>query len=120
MSELYGDLAFQIDIEKLNLPTTGYFPNRLGGQISKPDDTKPMYAVSEGSFLYVKEQSGQSVGKLLATPDGDVQPFAGASGVNHVYVRLIFGAPLRSPVPYSAGGPAPNAVFSITAPRDYE
>merc|ERR1719316_397637 len=96
MDDMYDTIKHQFLIEKLTLPKGGLFPNRVAGQVSKQDDTKPDYVISGGDFLWKQPDKGVTVGELITRPgDGNDKPFKMDKG-NTLYVRLVLGATLHA------------------------
>ncbi|CAK0793701.1 unnamed protein product [Prorocentrum cordatum] len=97
----------------LQFPRGGFFPSRLGAEISKPDGTRPHYIESVGAFMYKPPDEGQMVGRLVSFfGDGNEKPFAGDTN-NVLYANIVMAATL-----YSASQTG-DAQMKITLPVGY-
>jgi len=92
MDPIEGSVTHTIRITGLPLPELGWFPTRIGAQLSKDDDSAPVYTTSTG-FLMKDPDAGQTVGSLVMDGRTGYGPKPFASDVDNIlYVRLKFGA----------------------------
>ncbi|KAF4671964.1 protein arginine methyltransferase 10 [Perkinsus chesapeaki] len=113
MTPLFGGRAHAIKLSNLDLPTGGFFPDRLAAQITTSTDKSPSYIMSSGDYIWKKPDAGYTVGKILAN-DGDPKPFQSDLG-NILYVKLNLGATL-----FAGGGAATSARLTLQLPQGYQ
>lgn len=114
MNSITEDMMHTIKISGLTLPVDGYFPLRVGVQLTKPDDTAPIYTTST-NFLMKDPELGQTFGQLVLSDDPTgygPKPFAGDTE-NTLYFRLRFGATLWN------NGQASAATVQVALPDLY-
>jgi hypothetical protein len=98
-----------ISISGLVLPTGGFFPTQMAAELQAEDGKYPHYMLSTGPHIFA--QPG-AVGSVIVYPgDGNEKPFLGDQG-NIVYVKVILGASLWTPVDEGAS-------FEIGLPSGY-
>jgi hypothetical protein len=114
MSDLFGNIQYQLDFTEVPIPPRGFLPTRFGAQISKADDSKPYYVLTSGSWVHVPTAEGLTVGKLLST-DGNSKPFRGSSD-NLLFVRFIPSLTVRS----MWVGTSPPSMLGIMAPEGFK
>jgi hypothetical protein len=113
MTTIDETIAHILTFSGLQFPTGGFFPERVGAEISMSDDKKPHYIESIGAFLYKPPDEGQMVGKLVNNfGDGNANPFAGDQG-NILYANIVLAATL-----YSASQTG-DAKMTLTLPTGY-
>ena len=95
------------------MPPRGWFPTRIGAQVTDPSDGRPSYTMSTGDYLYKEPDDGVTVAKILATNgDGNDRPFKGQR-FNTIYLRVILATTLFSHLADHDAG------FRITMPQGY-
>jgi hypothetical protein len=108
------ELYQTIGVHNLALPAGGFFPGKIGAEVSVPDDIAPHYCVSVGDLLFKVPDEGETIGRLVEYyGDGDQSPFRGDHG-NVIYAQIILAATLYSAV---ANG---DALLHIVLPPGYE
>jgi len=114
MTTMDSQVSHTIRISELQIPKGGFFPTRIAAQISKPDDTKPHYAISIGDFLLKAPDEGQTVGKLVSVHgDGNNRPFRGDRS-NVLYAKIILATTLFAAIQTG------DAKMMLTLPAGYE
>eukprot|EP00930_Biecheleria_cincta_P034639 TRINITY_DN23911_c0_g1_i1.p1 TRINITY_DN23911_c0_g1~~TRINITY_DN23911_c0_g1_i1.p1 ORF type:complete len:3207 (+),score=370.81 TRINITY_DN23911_c0_g1_i1:517-9621(+) len=113
MTTIDSITSHTIKLTGLTLPLDGFFPIRIGAQVTIPEDTSPFYTASSG-FITKSPHANRTSGRVVITDRSGFgpKPFRGDSG-NLVYVRLQLGVTL-----WNLG--RNNAAFlSIMLPRGY-
>eukprot|EP00931_Biecheleriopsis_adriatica_P114614 TRINITY_DN90538_c0_g1_i1.p1 TRINITY_DN90538_c0_g1~~TRINITY_DN90538_c0_g1_i1.p1 ORF type:complete len:3212 (+),score=723.49 TRINITY_DN90538_c0_g1_i1:26-9637(+) len=102
-----------IKITGLTLPLDGFFPSKVGVQLTRPDDTRPFYTISKGMLMKAPE-AGRTEGRItIADRSGyGPRPFK-ADNANVLYLRLKLGATLWNV------GRNDAAMLTIHLPKDY-
>eukprot|EP00930_Biecheleria_cincta_P092359 TRINITY_DN8222_c0_g5_i2.p1 TRINITY_DN8222_c0_g5~~TRINITY_DN8222_c0_g5_i2.p1 ORF type:complete len:3174 (-),score=522.91 TRINITY_DN8222_c0_g5_i2:21-9542(-) len=113
MDSIDLDTTHTIKITGLTLPLDGFFPTRVGVQLTRPEDTKPHYITSLG-FIMKYPEKGQTTGRLVINGRSGYgpKPFKAEFG-NALYVRLRLGATLWNV------GLANAASLTINLPSEY-
>jgi hypothetical protein len=97
MDEITQDTTHTIKITGLTLPMDGYFPTRVGVQLTTQDDTAPKYTTSTG-FIWQVPAAGRTSGMLVLTDRTGYGPlpFMRESATdlteNTLYARIQLGA----------------------------
>jgi hypothetical protein len=97
MDEITQDTTHTIKIMQLTLPMDGYFPTRVGVQLTREDDSAPKYTTSTG-FTWKVPDAGRTSGMLVLTNRTGYgpAPFMSESGTNTMtnilYARVQLGA----------------------------
>eukprot|EP00746_Dinoflagellata_sp_MGD_P007253 gnl/MRDRNA2_/MRDRNA2_114325_c0_seq1.p1 gnl/MRDRNA2_/MRDRNA2_114325_c0~~gnl/MRDRNA2_/MRDRNA2_114325_c0_seq1.p1 ORF type:complete len:3111 (-),score=557.15 gnl/MRDRNA2_/MRDRNA2_114325_c0_seq1:74-8965(-) len=99
--------------KNLVLPKMGWFPTKLGAQVTKDNEEMPFFALSTG-FTTKEPDAGKSSGRLvLSAPTGQGnKPFA-LDKENEIVVRLTLGATMY----YAGVGSAPT--INVVLPQGY-
>eukprot|EP00930_Biecheleria_cincta_P092360 TRINITY_DN8222_c0_g6_i1.p1 TRINITY_DN8222_c0_g6~~TRINITY_DN8222_c0_g6_i1.p1 ORF type:complete len:3282 (-),score=484.47 TRINITY_DN8222_c0_g6_i1:314-10159(-) len=127
MDNIDADTTHTVRIVGLTLPLQGFFPTKLGVQLTRPDDTRPHYITSTG-FLMKDPAPGQTTGRLVISGRSGYGPKPFLADIdNTLYVRIKVGATLWNvgknnaafvtinlPLPYSSCGVRGEG----TPPRD--
>jgi hypothetical protein len=113
-SEINGIVTHTIKVTGLTLPTGGFFPNRVGVELTKADNTAPNFITSTG-YLWKLPEKGQTTGRLVVMDQTGYgpSPFQEDQG-NTLYVRVSFGATL-----WNNGHQLDAATLSIQVPDGY-
>eukprot|EP00746_Dinoflagellata_sp_MGD_P145662 gnl/MRDRNA2_/MRDRNA2_78248_c1_seq1.p1 gnl/MRDRNA2_/MRDRNA2_78248_c1~~gnl/MRDRNA2_/MRDRNA2_78248_c1_seq1.p1 ORF type:complete len:3328 (+),score=541.16 gnl/MRDRNA2_/MRDRNA2_78248_c1_seq1:874-9984(+) len=92
MDPITSDITHTINIQNLKLPPQGFFPTRVGTQLTRSDDTMPTYATSQG-FVFRKANPSASLSMIAARGDLNAGPKPYRSNFDNVLiVRLVLGA----------------------------
>jgi len=113
MHQITGTTTHTIKVTGLTLPVGGYFPSRVGAQVTRPDDSRPDYKTSTG-FLMKNAEVGETTGRLVVAGRTGYGPKPFRADVNNIlFLRLSFGATV-----WNLG--QNNAAFvEITLPKGY-
>ncbi|CAE8635602.1 unnamed protein product, partial [Polarella glacialis] len=92
MDTIDGETTHTIKITGLTLPSDGFFPTKIGVQLTRPDDSAPFYTQSTG-YLMKFPEAGRSTGRLVVAgrSGSGPYPFKG-DAENTLYLRLRLGA----------------------------
>ncbi|CAJ1372945.1 unnamed protein product [Effrenium voratum] len=90
LDAIYGSVQNVFEVS-LTPPPGGFFPGRLGVQVTTETDAFPSYCITSGSFIY---RSVTAVAGLLDTA-GNERPFQQQTG-NILYAKFRLGATLHS------------------------
>jgi len=103
-----------LKVQSLTLPLGGFFPSRVGVQLSREDDTDPSYTTSAG-LIWKNPEAGRTEGRLVLTgPTGSgSKPFINDAN-NRLVVRIQFGATL-----WNWGESGLAAMVEIRLPKGY-
>eukprot|EP00927_Polykrikos_kofoidii_P054149 TRINITY_DN48622_c0_g1_i1.p1 TRINITY_DN48622_c0_g1~~TRINITY_DN48622_c0_g1_i1.p1 ORF type:complete len:3075 (+),score=329.05 TRINITY_DN48622_c0_g1_i1:114-9338(+) len=115
MTEIAGPTAHEFRVKSLTLPRGGFFPGRIGAEISTSDEGNPDFTESSGDFLWKQPDDGATVAALIITHGEGVneKPFRGDTG-NILRARLLLGATLRASATRGA-----QAFLTIEMPHGY-
>lgn len=106
-----GTVTPTIKLWGLSSPPQGFFPTRLGVQLTDANDVYPQYLESTATLSHTPASGfAAATGSLLST-DGNSAPFQGASNV--LYARLVFGVTLKSVAADD------DAYLKVTLPTGY-
>lgn len=64
MTPLYGTRMVKIELNNLDLPRGGFFPDRLAAQITTSADESPSYVMSSGDYLWKKPDAGFTLARV--------------------------------------------------------
>jgi len=114
MTDITDVTSHTVSVLSLTLPQGGFFPTRIGVQLTKDDDSDPSYLTSAG-MVWKYPEAGRTEGRLVLTgPTGSgTKPFANDVN-NKLVVRLQFGATL-----WNWGESGLAAMFEIKLPPGY-
>jgi len=111
LTPISGNVTPTIALWGIRLPEQGFFPVKIGVQVSDADDGNPQYLVSSGALLFkLASARAASIASVIAK-DGNTRPFQGDLG-NELYLRLVLSVTLRSKS-------RNEAFFVITLPPGY-
>eukprot|EP00929_Paragymnodinium_shiwhaense_P100748 TRINITY_DN632_c3_g1_i1.p1 TRINITY_DN632_c3_g1~~TRINITY_DN632_c3_g1_i1.p1 ORF type:complete len:3134 (+),score=549.00 TRINITY_DN632_c3_g1_i1:175-9576(+) len=98
MDPIDDRVSHELLVEGLTLPAGGFFPTRLGGQVTTSRDELPHFIMSSGSYIWKNaEANGGYIAQLIVREgDGNARPFKGDAG-NVLHIMLALGALLRAP-----------------------
>merc|ERR1719247_3690127 len=94
MSDITSQTTHTITVTSMDTPSIGFFPVRMGAQLTDESDASPHYTTSDG-YLMKYPAYGETTGRIVvtgATGYGE-KPFKN-DGQNRLLVRLRFGATL--------------------------
>lgn len=115
MAPISGTVTNEVRVTTLTLPRGGFFPTRIGAQISTGGDRYPAYVTSTAAFLWKSPSSVATFAALVTRAgDGNAAPFKGDAG-NVLHARLRPGASL-----FVASHPGASASLSVRMPAGYE
>lgn len=115
MDVITGTIFHTLKITNLTLPASGFFPTRVGVQLTQEDDSAPQYLTSSG-MIWKFPEPAQMQGRLVLTDRTGYgpRPFIGEQD-NPLVFRLQFGATMLNP-----GQDGLAAYFDITLPIGYK
>lgn len=116
MPDLVGNELRRLSIVGINVPSGGFFPGRLGAEITDQNDEYPWYTESVGDFIWKSPDTGRTIARLVDNGlDGKSRPYKGDQG-NVIYAQLLLGATLRT----LQGAPsAAKSKLTIILPEGY-
>lgn len=92
MDAISTEVMHTIQITSLTLPTYGFFPTKIGVQLTKPDDNAPHYITSAG-YIMKNPDAGATNGRIVISDRSGYgpKPFQNDES-NILYLRLQLGA----------------------------
>jgi hypothetical protein len=113
MTTISGPVRQTLSISGVTIPNGGFFPTRVGAQITNDADGAPHYVESSGDYYWKEPDDGQNIAKLVnVIGDGNHRPFKGDLA-NVLYVRFLLAITLFS------GNAAGDASMKVTLPEGY-
>jgi len=115
MDDITGTTTHTIIVSGLTLPKAGMFPTRVGAQLTKSDDTAPLFTTSTG-MVWKTPDPGETTGRLVLSDRTGYgpRPFAAETLTNTLYIRLQMGATVANSV-----AQVNSAQVTITLPQGY-
>jgi hypothetical protein len=94
MTPIEGMTKHVLRIHGFSLPEGGFFPSRIGAELSQADDSRPDYVISSGDYLWKAAGASSIVAELVTKPgDGNSKPFQGQAG-NILHAHFALGTTL--------------------------
>ena len=114
MHSITASTQHTVKVTGLTRPVAGFFPTRIGAQVTRPDDSRPSYTTSSGHLLMKQADQGTTTGRLVLSDRTGYGPKPFATDTNNIlYLRLSFGATLWN------NGQKDAAQIQITLPDGY-
>eukprot|EP00439_Symbiodinium_sp_Y106_P039892 s7044_g4.t2 len=110
-----GIYARSKELQSVDNPKGGFFPDQLAAELLRPDGTKPHYVRASGSLWAWLLHNSSIAGIVSCVTCGNSAPFR--SQKNSLLVRFALAATLRSVV--DDGDSSGEARLSLTAPDGY-
>ncbi|KAF4663929.1 protein arginine methyltransferase 10 [Perkinsus olseni] len=116
MPDLVGDEIRRFSVIGISIPSGGFFPGRLGAEVTDQNDEYPYYIESVGDFVWKSPDAGRTIARLVDNgADGNTKPYKADRG-NVIYAQLLLGATLRTP---RGAAQAVYAKMMMTLPSGY-
>ncbi|KAF4662280.1 protein arginine methyltransferase 10 [Perkinsus chesapeaki] len=117
MPDLVGDEVRRLSVIGISIPSGGFFPGRLGAEVTDINDEYPYYIESVGDYLWKSPDSGRTIARLVDNGvDGNAKPYK-SDQANVIYAQLILGSTIFTP---RGAAPAAFAKMTLTLPSGYE
>lgn len=94
MDDIISQITHTVKVTGLAFPSYGFFPTRIGAQVTNADDLSPAYTTSTGMWMH-NTPIGSTTGRIVISSrsGSGTAPFIGDKG-NVVFVRIQMGATL--------------------------